>query len=164
MTSHPSDSVAQRAAEPLIVAAVAEKLGVGLQPTVIVRDGATVQIDGASSDLRVLVEAYAHVGPLRGAQPKKLATDAFKLAWIGPKVGAQALIIAVLDDDAASYLARPKAWLTAALRDAGIIVTRVDVTPATREMVLRAQAEQWPPGRVVSTPPTVSRYDDGLGH
>lgn len=92
-----------------MIAAVAAQLGVDLRPTVIPDRDAKVQIDGAAADLKMLVEACAHIGPLRGAHPKKLATDAFKLSWIGPRVGATTLILAVLDDAAAKYLRRPKA-------------------------------------------------------
>ena len=140
MSIHPSDSSAQREAEPLIIAAVAEQLGVEFRPVVVEWEGATVEIDGASTDLRVPVEAYAHIGPLRGAQPKKIATDAFTLAWIGPKVGAEKLITAILGQDAAGFLARPWAWLTAAIHDAGIHVMLVDVDGPARDAVRQAQA------------------------
>ena len=47
--THPSDSSAQRAAEPLIVAAVAEYVGLELMAeTIDLGDGVQVQIDGAS--------------------------------------------------------------------------------------------------------------------
>src|SRR6478672_13775450 len=143
MSAHPSDSLAQRDAESLMIAAVAANLGVELHPTVISDRDAKVQIDGATSDLSVLVEAYAHNGPLRGAQSKKLATDAFKLSWIGPRVGATTLILAVLDDAAANYLRRPKAWLTSAIEDAGITVMFVDVDREVRAGIQDAQIAQF---------------------
>ena len=143
MSAHPSDSLAQRGAESLMIAAVAASLGVELHPTVISDRDAKVQIDGATSDLTVLVEAYAHIGPLRGAQPKKLATDAFKLSWIGPRVGATTLVLAVLDDAAANYLRRPKAWLTSAIEDAGITVVLVDVDRDVRAGIQDAQVAQF---------------------
>lgn len=143
MSAHPSDSLAQRDAESLMIAAVAASLGVELHPTVISDRDAKVQIDGATSDLTVLVEAYAHIGPLRGAQPKKLATDAFKLSWIGPRVGATTLVLAVLDHAAANYLRRPKAWLTSAIADAGITVVLVDVDRDVRAGIEDAQVAQF---------------------
>lgn len=143
MSAHPSDSLAQRDAESLMIAAVAASLGVELHPTVISDRDAKVQIDGATSDLSVLVEAYAHIGPLRGAQPKKFATDAFKLSWIGPRVGATTLVLAVLDDAAANYLRRPNAWLTSAIEDAGITVVLVDVDRDVRAGIEDAQVAQF---------------------
>jgi hypothetical protein len=141
--AHPSDSAAQRSAESLIIAAVAETVGVPLQPTVLTIGDARVQIDGASANHRVLVEAYARVGPLRGAQPRKLAADAFKLAWVGPRVGAERLVLAVMDTAAEDYANRPRAWLTAALRDGGIEVIRVEVDAITRAAVESAQRTQF---------------------
>jgi hypothetical protein len=141
---HPSDSLAQRAAEPLIVAAVAEYVGVELTPARInLGDGVRVEIDGASADRKVLVEAYAHVGMLKGSHPKKLATDAFKLVWAGGRLGATRLVIAVADDDTEAYLLRPKAWLTAALRDSGVEVMRVSIDPDARARVVEAQRIQF---------------------
>ncbi|MEU4014886.1 hypothetical protein AB0E56_06410 [Microbacterium sp. NPDC028030] len=143
MTVHASDSSEQRTAERAIIAAVAEQLNVTLAPARIAIDDAHVEIDGASPDRTVLVEAYARVGALKGAQPRKLATDAFKLAWAGQKVGAVRLVIAVADEAAAQYLRRPGAWLTAAIRDAGIEVLVADIGDSLRESIIAAQARQY---------------------
>lgn len=140
---HVSDSLAQRDAEPLIIAAVAAYVGVPLAPARITfEDGVRVEIDGASEDRAVLVEAYAHTGVLRGGQPKKLATDAFKLTWAGRKLGSTRLIIAVIDEEVEQYLLRPKAWLTAAMRDSAVEVVRVDIDESARARVAAAQRLQ----------------------
>lgn len=141
---HPSDSTAQRDAEPLIVAAVAEYVGVELAAaTIDLGDGVQVQIDGASADRAVLVEAYAHVGPLLSGQSRKLTTDAFKLVWAGGRIGATRLVIAVADVDAEAYLLRPRAWLTAALRDSAVEVLRVSIDAAATARVVEAQRVQF---------------------
>lgn len=99
--AHASDSSAQRAAEPLIVNAVAQFVGVPLDgATIDLGDGVKVQIDDASLDRSVLVEAYAHMGPLLSGQSRKLTTDAFKLVWAGGRLGARRLVIAVADVEA----------------------------------------------------------------
>jgi len=140
-TAHASDSLAQRTAEPLIIAAVAEHVGVSLAPArVEFEDGVRVELDGASEDRKILVEAYSHIGALRGGQPKKLATDAFKLLWAGRKLEATRLVIAVIDIE--QYLMRPKAWLTAALRDSGVEVLRVSIDDETHARVEAAQQLQ----------------------
>jgi len=141
---HPSDSSAQQAAEPLIIAAVASYLGVELLPARIqMGNGVRVEVDGASADQAVLVEAYAHVGRVRAAQGKKLATDAFKLVWAGQSLGATRLVIAVADIDAEKYLLRPGAWLTAALRDSNVEVVRVSIDAAAHARVVEAQRIQF---------------------
>lgn len=141
---HPSDSTAQRDAEPLIIGAVAAYIGKELAPASIdLGDGVRVQIDGATVDRSVLVEAYAHVGPLLSGQSRKLTTDAFKLVWAGARLGASRLIIAVADTDAETYLLRPRAWLTAALRDSAVEVLRVSIEDAARARVVEAQRAQF---------------------
>jgi hypothetical protein len=141
---HASDSSAQRAAEPLIVKAVAEFVGVPLAAaTIDLGDGVKVQIDGAALDRSVLVEAYAHVGPLLSGQSRKLTTDAFKLVWAGGRLGARRLVIAVADVEAEAYLLRPRAWLTAALRDSAVEVVRVSIDAEAQARVVDAQRAQF---------------------
>jgi hypothetical protein len=145
--AHASDSLAQRDAEILIIAAVAEYVGEPLAPSKIsFGDGVRVEIDGASEDRSILVEAYAHLGKMVGAQPKKLATDAFKLTWAARKVSAKRLIIAVIDPEVEAYLLRPTAWLTAALRDSCVEVLRVTIDEDARARVEVAQRRQFMTG------------------
>ena len=116
----------------IIIAALSAKLGVPLAKSSIpTGNGGRVELDGASKDFSILVEAYAHQGVLRGGQPKKLATDALKLTWIGRLVGATRLILAVADEQVEAHLRRPKAWLTQALIDLDVEVVRVELDDAT---------------------------------
>ena len=142
--AHPSDSLAQRDAEVIIVAALSAKLGVPLAKSSIpTGNGGRVELDGASKDFSILVEAYAHQGVLRGGQPKKLATDALKLTWIGRLVGATRLILAVADEQVEAHLRRPKAWLTQALIDLDVEVVRVELDDATAAALRTAQTVQY---------------------
>jgi hypothetical protein len=141
--THASDSAEQRLAEIAIISAVSATIEVPLAPARIPIDGARVEIDGASEDRSVLVEAYARIGALRGGQPKKLATDAFKLAWAGQKLGSRRLIIAVAGVEAAAHLQRPGAWLTAAIRDANVEIMHVSLEAALLESLTDAQARQY---------------------
>lgn len=142
--AHPSDSHAQRDAEVVIVAALSVKLGISLRKTSIpTSNSGRVEIDGATEDLSVLVEVYAHQGAVRGGQTKKLATDALKLTWIGQQVGATRLILAVADERVESYLHRPKAWLTQALVDLQVDVVLVDLEDTTLRALRDAQTLQY---------------------
>ena len=144
LESHPSDSRAQRDAELVIIAALSQELGLDLaKASVLTGNGGRVEIDGATADLKVLVEVYARQGALSGAQPKKLATDALKLTWIGGQVGADRLILAVADEQVESYLRRPTAWLTQALIDLGVEVIRVQLDEATSLALRMAQTGQY---------------------
>ena len=142
--SHASDSAVQRDAEFAILDAVAARVGVALERTSVrTSNGGRVEIDGSSADNLILVEAYARVGCLRGAQPKKLATDALKLVWIGQQVGAARLILAVADERVEAYLRRPTAWLTQALIDLNVEVICVDLGPETTAALEAAQVRQY---------------------
>jgi len=88
-TVHAGDSAVQRAAEPLMVAAVAETIGVPLtKKRVPLAKGVQCEVDGASADGMVLVQAFAHQGELRGAQLKKVSEDAFKVVTLARVVPA----------------------------------------------------------------------------
>lgn len=140
---HASDSTEQRLAEVPIIAAVSGMLGIPLAPAKIPIEGVRVEIDGASEDRSVLVEAYARIGTVKSAQQHKLSHDAFKLAWAGQKLGSRRLIIAVAGEDAAAYLQRPGAWVTMAIRDANVEVMHVPLEAALQTSLMDAQRRQY---------------------
>jgi hypothetical protein len=141
---HPSSSHAQRDAERHILDAVARRVGVPLAPArVELGDGVRVELDGADDDRTVLVEVFAHLGAVKPGQARKMATDAFKLIWAGRRLDATRLVIAVADPATEAYLRRPSAWLTAALRDSGVEVLRVEVDAAVLAEVAAAQRNQY---------------------
>lgn len=68
-TVYASDSAAQRKAEPLMIDAVAEAIGVPLAKRRIDFDsGAWCEVDGVSGDGRVIVEAFARQRPARSSR------------------------------------------------------------------------------------------------
>jgi hypothetical protein len=144
MPPHPSRSDVRQAAEYLVISELAAQLGVALErKTIDLGNGVAIQADGASADNSVLVEVYAHVGPLKGAHPRKLTADAFKLVWAGSRLGSTKLVLAVVDGDAAAYLRRPKAWLTAALVDNKVDVIEVRLPEAVIATIVAAQKRQF---------------------
>lgn len=105
-------------------------------------DGARIELDGATADLSVLCEAWAHQGRAKPAQKSKLLTDAFKLS-LAAKVtgGTPRLILLVSDEEAIAHL-RGRSWGTAALRHFGIELFVVDVPDETRAAITAAQQRQ----------------------
>jgi len=141
--THTSDSAEQRALEAAVLPLLSEQYGVELTPaTLDLGEGVRPQVDGVSADRNVLVEFYGHVGPLKGGQPKKLVADAFKLVWLGRRLGATVLVIAVVDQPAYSYLTNPRGWAAAALRDFGVTVTLVALDAADHARIVAVQARQ----------------------
>lgn len=141
---HPSDSRAQRDAERVILAALSDRLGVPLAKTSIATaNGGRVEIDGASPDLSVLVEIFAHQGKVLSGQGRKLAQDILKLTWIRQQASASRILLAIADPVVELYLGRPKAWLTQAIIDLGVEVVRIELDAAVSHGLQRAQADQY---------------------
>ena len=142
-STHASDSAVQLAAEPLMVQAVAAKIGVPLAKTRLpIADGVECEVDGASADGTVLVEAFARQGAMRGAQPKKVSEDAFKLVTLAKGRTDVKLILAFADELAAkSVLGR--SWKAEALRVWGIEVLVVELPEDVRAGIHEAQVRQF---------------------
>jgi hypothetical protein len=140
---HPGDSTVQRDAEPLMIAAVAEAIGVPLTKQRITFDnGSWCEVDGVSADRRVLVEASAHQGKMIGGQLRKVSEDALKLVTIANTLPGARLIIAFADDVAAkSFMG--KSWKAEALRIWGVEVLVVDLHGDVRAGIRSAQVRQF---------------------
>ena len=81
-------------AKAVMVALLADELGLPLAPRRIdLANGRRVEIDAATEDLSVLVEALAHQRPPEAAQRNKVVTDAFKLAFVARVLGTEPRLI-----------------------------------------------------------------------
>ncbi len=118
-TTPPGSSVEQRAGEAMMIAHVADELGVELTPQRITTPtGAQVEIDGVDEARTVLVEAWAHQGPPKPAQKNKVLADAFKLSWIASTLTSKPQLVLCSSDVAAAEPFREgRTWAAAALRD-----------------------------------------------
>lgn len=142
-TVHPGDSTVQQEAEPLMIAAVAEAIGVPLAKERITFDnGSWCEVDGVSDDGNVLVEAFAHQGKMIGGQLKKVSEDALKLVTIAKTLPSPRLIVAFADDVAASSF-MGKSWKAEALRIWGVEVLVVELHGDVRAGIRSAQVRQF---------------------
>jgi hypothetical protein len=140
--AHDSDSHEQRCAEPLILAGVSAAVGVELTPRLLRLDGgARVDVDGVATDESVLVEIFAHQGPLKGGQLQKVARDALKLITLARSREQSRLIIAFGDSDAAACVSGAS-WLAEALRVWRVEVLVVVLDDDVRAGLRAAQARQ----------------------
>lgn len=144
LPAQPGDSTEQRAAEYHMLLELGRRLGGGIGPRRVTIGSARVELDGADEPLGVLVEIWAHQGPVKGAQRLKVLTDAFKLSWVAGRIGGHPrLIICMSDDEPASYFRSERSWPSQALRDCGITIEVVDLPDAARAAVAAAQARQF---------------------
>jgi hypothetical protein len=142
----PGSSHEQRAAERLMLDVLGEALGLRLEPTTIrVASGARVEVDGASPDLDVLVECWAHQGPPKSAQRHKVLADAFKLTRVGQtRYPRPQLMLCLSDAEAAApFLPSSRSWAARALQDLSIEVRVVELPADVRQALRDAQRRQY---------------------
>jgi hypothetical protein len=127
-----------------MVAALSERLGVELGPRRLsLPNGCHLEIDGASGDLSVLCEAWAHQGPPKSAQRQKVLSDGFKLSFAARVLcGLPRLILLFCDEEAAAPFRRA-GWPAAALREFGIEIETVSLSEDMRDRIRSAQARQF---------------------
>jgi hypothetical protein len=140
----PGNSAEQRNAEPALLKALADRLGLSLCPrTYRIPGGSRVEIDGVCEDPLVLCEAFAHYGFLKSAQRQKLITDAFKLVYVERMLGRPARKIIILAcEDAASRLSG-RTWAAAAFSTFGVEVQVVQLAPELEACIRTAQKRQF---------------------
>ncbi|MGW0504090.1 hypothetical protein [Micromonospora sp. NPDC003241] len=140
---HQSNSATQNRAEAEIVAALAESLGVVLSRPgrIALASGASIELDAATADMSVVVEAYARQGKLKGAQPKKIAQDVLKLALLKREAGREntRAIIAFASPAARDSIS---GWLAQAAAAFDVELVAVKISTVLREEILEAQRRQ----------------------
>jgi hypothetical protein len=127
-----------------IIADLNRKLGIALSPRphrIRLSTGAHVEIDAATDDEKIVAEAYARQGRLKGAQPKKIAQDILKLALLKREVGREETrtIIALASGEARDSIS---GWLREAVHAFGIELRVVEISDGLRAEIRAAQARQ----------------------
>lgn len=138
-----SDSAEQRQAEVVILAALTAQLGVVFEKKRLdLPGGSRVEIDGVADDESVLVEVFAHQGPLKGAQVHKVARDALKLITVARSRTLSPRLILVLGDDQARKSVTGRSWLSEALKIWGVETFTAELDDVARSALLAAQGRQ----------------------
>ncbi len=143
MNEHPSDSNVQQDVETELLDLLARKLGYHLEPHDIkLNDKSSIQIDGFSSDGRILCEIYAHVGALRGGQFDKVAADILKLNLAAGRKGSQWRKILLFADSQARKVLRGSSWLAVACSDNHVDIEVAEISQQAKEKIAAAQKRQ----------------------
>lgn len=140
----PGDSAEQRTAEPLLVAALGERLGIKLgKHRFPLPAGGWLEVDGMCESPAILCEAWAHLGRPKSAQKNKVITDAAKLMFAAKLCSGNArLILAFADEQAASHF-KGRNWMAQLLQINGVEVHVLDLPEHVRRKVLLAQKRQF---------------------
>jgi hypothetical protein len=142
MTRHASDSTEQQTAESYILLELERELGLNFDSSAILPTDIGVKPDAIDLENKVVVEVYARVGALKGAQLHKVKGDILKLALLEKKLGSSwRKIICFGDEQAASYLLG-KSWAAEAARVFGVEIHIVRLPDDQREVIQSAQRRQ----------------------
>ena len=142
MSKHLSDSSEQQKAERFILAALEEELELRFDPTATLSIDVGVELDAIDPEKRVVVEAYARVGPVHGAQLHKIKGDILKLALVEKKLGeGWRKIICFASEEAAKYV-KGKSWVAEAAREFDVEVHVVKLPEDFESVVIAAQSRQ----------------------
>jgi hypothetical protein len=140
----PGDSAEQRKAEPVLLKALADRLGFPIQPKTYWIPGASrVEVDGVSEDPFVLCEAFTHYGILKSAQRQKLITDAFKLVYVERLLQRPARKILVLTCQEAAKRLIGKTWVATAFTLFGIEIHVIELPVELETCIRAAQKRQF---------------------
>lgn len=137
------DSLEQRQAETVLLAALSKRLGCALAPSKVhLPDGAWVEVDGLCEDPPVLAEVWAHQGQTKPAQRNKVLADALKLVHVSAQLPVAHRKVLCLSDEQAARPFLGRSWYAGALRSLDVEVVVVPLDDATRDRVNEAQRRQ----------------------
>jgi len=139
---HKSDSTEQRDAEAYILQSLEAELDARFDPAARLSIAAGVQPDAIDPARKIIVEVYARVGPVKGAQLHKIKGDVLKLALIGQQAGSEwRRILCFASKEPAAYVTG-RSWVASAVRHFGIEVVVARLSEEHRERVKSAQDRQ----------------------
>lgn len=142
MSKHQSDSSEQQIAEKAILLALEAKLGICFDESSDIGIDLAVKPDAVSSHNKIVVEVYARIGAVKGAQLHKIKGDILKLAFIGQRSGSEwRKILCFASKEAASY-ASGATWVAAAATGFGIEIVVVDIPEDIKASIVTAQVRQ----------------------
>jgi hypothetical protein len=142
MTTHRSDSSAQQIGERAMLDALERQLGIRFDEGVETGIDIAVKPDAVNRKEMVVVEVYARIGRVKGAQLHKIKGDLLKLALIEKRLGTDwRKILCFASEEAASY-ATGTSWVAEAAREFGIEVVVVTIPDDVKASIVAAQNRQ----------------------
>jgi len=142
MSRHLSDSSEQQAAEEIMLSSLEAQLACKFEPNAELPIDVGVKPDAIDSINKIVVEVYARVGEVKGAQLHKIKGDILKLALIEKRLGTNwRKIMCFASNEAAKYV-QGKSWVAEAAREFGVEIFVVELPEEHKENVISAQKRQ----------------------
>jgi hypothetical protein len=140
---HVSDAQAQRDAETHMLSSLARRLKLDI----VRKDERIGELRGLKPDAidwkkRVIVEVYARLGKLKGAQPRKVQGDILKLIYHERMLGGKWRKILCFADETAANTVVGKSWGSFAAKEFGVEVMVEHLPTASEKRVRAAQHDQ----------------------
>ncbi len=139
---HPSDSSVQSKAEGEMILEIEKQINCTLTKKPIKANNHKLELDGFSESPRILCEAYAHIGKLKGAQHKKVLTDALKMLYAQRLLGGSWRKILLFCDNEAKISFESGTWYAEAVKEFGIEIKFVKIKDETSDLIRNAQKRQ----------------------
>ena len=140
---HSSSSDVQQLAEPFMLQALNQKLGLNLKPAQVpLNDGIKVQLDGWDEEHKVVCEIYARIGELKGSQPDKLASDILKMHFYETYKGCNVRKILCFSNEAAARKLAGRSWLAGAAKALNVEIQIIELPNEICAQVIEAQNRQ----------------------
>ena len=119
-----------------------DELGLNFDSNSVLPINIGVKPDAIDPINKVIVEVYAHVGKVKGAQYHKIKGDILKLALIEKRLGTGwRKIICFASNEAAKYI-RGKSWVAEAAKEFGVEVYVVELPEEQKNNIISAQKRQ----------------------
>jgi hypothetical protein len=143
-SNNDGDSAVQTGAEVVMADWLSRELGAKLAPRrITLAGGSWISVDFYSRDPLIVGEAFAHQGPVKGGQKRKIMTDAIKLLAVRRIIGEESRAILLFADTEAAAAFRGRSWHAAVLVETRIEVLVAEIPDDLRLAVQDAQQRQF---------------------
>ena len=142
MPIHASNSSEQQQAEKIMIDHIATKFNLSFDKATKLPTKTNVQPDAIDIMNKTIVEVYARIGKLKGAQFHKVKGDILKLIFIEKELKEKWKKILCFADDAAAEYARGNSWVAEAARIFDVEILVVNLPKEQSDLVISAQKRQ----------------------
>ncbi|WP_417746716.1 hypothetical protein [Rosistilla oblonga] len=128
--------------EKAVLAALETQLSIRFDEGYVTEVNVGVRPDAVNLKEMIVVEVYARIGRVKGAQLHKIKGDILKLALVGNRLGAKwRKILCFASEEAVSY-ASGKSWVAEAAREFGVEIIVVAIPKEIEASIVAAQNRQ----------------------